>query len=444
MSVGLQGFTAITGSRAPTTFVLNTAKLKGTNLEAVKRNVQASQHLQPLDLPFLTSFPILMDTEASCCTSPSIDDFEPGTIQDLPTVQRMKGIGGDIEIRQIGILNYKSVDDNGAPLTIRCPGFYTPTLETRLFSPQVFLSTGGSGGSYVVQHDRSTIRLKSGQTLTMFLDPSSKLFYAHCFHDVQRQADQLAQALGLAHDSNNNLSRGQKQILRWHHALVHVGFSTIRHVGKLGWLGTKGLALGDPKLDPPLCGSCQYGKGQKRSTKATKAIARPQAEGAITKDSLSPGDLVSMDHMIIRQHGRRLDSMGREALDKMYQAGTIFVDAASGRIKVKFQRGTSASETLQSKMEFEREAISNGVTIKAYRTDNGTFTAQSVIDEIRNSGQDISFSGSGAQHQNGVAERAIKTVCEATRTVMLHSALRWPDAYDPSLGRWRCNTSSTS
>ena len=77
-----------------------------------------------------------------------------------------------------------------------------------------------------------------------------------------------------------------------------------------------------------------------------------------------------MDHMVIRQAGRRFESIGRESEDKMFKGGTIFVDAASGRIKVKFQRGLSATETLQSKMEFEREALSNGVTIKAYRTDN--------------------------------------------------------------------------
>ena len=214
----------------------------------------------------------------------------------------------------------------------------------------------------------------------MPLDPSSKLFYAHCFHDVQKQADELANSLGLAHDSNRNLSRGQKQMLRWHHALVHVGFATVRHIGKLGWLGTKGLSLGDPKVDPPLCSSCQYGKGHKRPTKTTRTTHLSQSEGAIHKNSLSPGDLVSMDHMVIRQHGRRFDSMGREALDKMFRGGTIFVDAASGRIKVKFQRGLSASETLQSKMEFEREAMSTGVAIKSYQTDNGTFTAHSVID----------------------------------------------------------------
>jgi transposase InsO family protein len=316
---------------------------------------------------------------------------------------------------------------------IRCPGFYTPTLETRLFSPQVYLATGAKGGSYLVKEDRSVLCFKSGQTITMPLDPVTKLFYTHCFHDVQKQANELAQSLGLTHDSNTNLSPGQKRLLRWHHALVHIGFTTVRHIGKLGWLGTKGLSLGDPHISTPLCASCQYGKGHKRSTQATRSISRPETTGAITKNNLSPGDLVSMDHIVIRQAGRRFESRDRESEDKMFHGGTIFVDAASGRIKVKFQRGLSAPETLQSKMEFEREALSNGVTIKAYRTDNGTFTAQSVIDHIKDSDQTISFSGVGAQHQNGVAERAVKTVCEATRTIMLHAALRWPEAYDSSL-----------
>ena len=143
MTTGLHAFTAISGSRSPKSTILNTAKLKGMNLDAVIHNIQASQHLQPLDLPFLSSFPILMDTGASCCTSPSLQDFEPGTLKDLPTPQTMKGIGGNVLIKQVGILNFKSLDDSGSPFTIRCPGLYIPSLETRLFSPQVFLATGG-------------------------------------------------------------------------------------------------------------------------------------------------------------------------------------------------------------------------------------------------------------------------------------------------------------
>ena len=54
--------------------------------------------------------------------------------------------------------------------------------------------------------------------------------------------------------------------------------------------------------------------------------------------------------------------------------------------------------------------------------------------------QQIRYSGSGAAHQNGVAERGIKTIVYMARTMMLHAAMRsregtiktelWPMAMD--------------
>lgn len=82
----------------------------------------------------------------------------------------------------------------------------------------------------------------------------------------------------------------------------------------------------------------------------------------------------------------------------MYKAATIIVDSASGCIALKFQRGLSAAETVQSKMEFERYCFNLGRQIKSYRTKNGTFTAQSMLDHIKDCDQTISFSGAGAQH----------------------------------------------
>ena len=209
--------------------------------------------------------------------------------------------------------------------------------------------------------------------------------------------------------------------------------STIRHVCKLGWLGSNAQTLGKKEDDDPKCGSCNYGKAHKRNPGTKTEVPNPGTVGNINKNQLVPGDQVSMDHFVVRTNGRRLNTKGREHVDKMFKGGTIFSDAASGKIVLKFQVSLKASETIQSKMEFERTANSYGVRIKKYRTDNGVFTAQAFIDEINKSGQTISFSGAGAQHQNAVAERAIKTITEAARTMMLHSALRWPEAYDASL-----------
>ena len=49
------------------------------------------------------------------------------------------------------------------------------------------------------------------------------------------------------------------------------------------------------------------------------------------------------------------------------------------------------------------------------------------MEQLNASKQDIRFSGSGAAHQNGVAERGIQTVVNMARTMMLHAALHAPD-----------------
>jgi hypothetical protein len=43
------------------------------------------------------------------------------------------------------------------------------------------------------------------------------------------------------------------------------------------------------------------------------------------------------------------------------------------------------------------------------------------------------YSGTGAHHQNGVAERAIQTVTSWARAMLLHAVLHWPDQADLSL-----------
>ncbi len=73
------------------------------------------------------------------------------------------------------------------------------------------------------------------------------------------------------------------------------------------------------------------------------------------------------------------------------------------------------------------------IMVLRYHTDNGVFTAAEYHREILAMGQDITFSGVGAHHQNGVAERGIGTIFSMTRTVMIHAKLKWPKVVSPSL-----------
>jgi hypothetical protein len=80
--------------------------------------------------------------------------------------------------------------------------------------------------------------------------------------------------------------------------------------------------------------------------------------------------MVSVDQYISALPGRLLNTKGKEAKKDMYCGGTIFVDHASSRVFIKNQVSLNAGETVMAKRAFEREALSNGVIIRGYHTDN--------------------------------------------------------------------------
>jgi hypothetical protein len=47
--------------------------------------------------------------------------------------------------------------------------------------------------------------------------------------------------------------------------------------------------------------------------------------------------------------------------------------------------------------------------------------------------QCITFSGVGAHHQNGKAERTIQTVVDKARSMLLHISIHWPKAFSMEL-----------
>ncbi len=69
-------------------------------------------------------------------------------------------------------------------------------------------------------------------------------------------------------------------------------------------------------------------------------------------------------------------------------------------------------------------AQEKGFCIKAYHSDNGIFASPEFKNHCAQHNQKYSFGGVGTKHQNGVAERNIKTVAQWARANILH--LRQP------------------
>jgi hypothetical protein len=143
----------------------------------------------------------------------------------------------------------------------------------------------------------------------------------------------------------------------------------------------------------------------------------------LKRNHASPGDCVLADHYLSPIAGRLYTSYGPK--QHGYTCGTLFVDHASGKIFNFLQLLMTAVATIQSKHGLECIASDEGIRIKHYHSDNGIFATAAFKDDCTSSSQKITFSGVGAHHQNGIAERNIKTVSQWARVNMLHAAFHW-------------------
>jgi hypothetical protein len=105
------------------------------------------------------------------------------------------------------------------------------------------------------------------------------------------------------------------------------------------------------------------------------------------------------------------------------------VDHASGLIFIEHQISLSANDTIKAKLKMQKRAMDMGVSLQRFHTDEGVFTANAFLEHLAEENQGIRFSGVGTGHQNGVSERAIRTITAMARTMMLHAALRSPEGF---------------
>jgi hypothetical protein len=109
------------------------------------------------------------------------------------------------------------------------------------------------------------------------------------------------------------------------------------------------------------------------------------------------------------------------------------VDRASSYVHVEHQFGFSAVETIRAKQAYERKCMDNVMSVQDYLTDSGVLKANAFVKHINETHQLIRFCGTNAHHQNGVAERAIQSISNMARSMILHSSIHWKDEIDALL-----------
>jgi len=139
--------------------------------------------------------------------------------------------------------------------------------------------------------------------------------------------------------------------------------------------------------------------------------------------------MVSINQYVSTVPGRLPKTKGKEPKKDQYTGGTIFVYHATGYIYLRHQVSLRVGEMNQAKRCFERFAAGHGVKVKAFHADNVPFGHPDFVNDLADD-QTISFSGSGAHHQNAVAERAIQMVTWWARAMLLHACIHWSDNVD--------------
>jgi hypothetical protein len=233
------------------------------------------------------------------------------------------------------------------------------------------------------------------------------------------------------------MTAAQKELLLWHHKWAHADtqrcqaiLSKPREDGATQMIKPRHKKASACRQ--PLCAACQLGKQGQTSVRASTQVLLPNCQNLLRQGNLKPGDAVSIDQYMSATHGRLAHTKGKEAKLKQYVGGTIFVDHATTLIHHSSQVSLRVGETLKAKHRFEGLAREWGHQILRYHADNAPFCAMEFVQDCTNQNQKVSYLGVGAHHQNGVAERAIRTVTSWARTMMLHQ-VKLVSTYGPTL-----------
>ena len=95
-------------------------------------------------------------------------------------------------------------------------------------------------------------------------------------------------------------------------------------------------------------------------------------------------------------------------IHERFWGSVLYVDHHSDYMYNNLITGTISQTTLKSELTYERVAVAHGVQVKAYHVNNLHFNDKNFAGACINIGQQLSYCGVGAHHQNAVVESKIK------------------------------------
>ena len=363
---------------------------------------------------------IIIDSGASVSISFSKDDFiDLDTNPERCKMWKVSGLASSPKVKGLGKVKWDTFTDNGGRRSIVTDALYIPEANYRLLSVMRYINSVGDGAEFNVQSKSVTFKFPTQQ------GGGRKTFPIHEYVPrcsiaavTTMTRNKKASVFSVTSDTNINLTPSQKALLKLHFQLGHWNLSWLQSLIRRDVLKCPGGTNTTSKEAICQCAACNFAKQTKRPDGAKTHNIRPEKDGSLKKEQLRPGSKVFTDQFISSVPGRLLHTYGKEKVEEKQTGGTVWVDAASGFVAVDTQVSLGAAETLRSKAKFEREAHRSGINILSYRADNGIYRSKEFMDDCKLKNQPIDFSGVGAHHHNGVAERAIRTITTCARAMI--------------------------
>jgi hypothetical protein len=235
----------------------------------------------------------------------------------------------------------------GTVRTIRTSAFLVKSAPVRLFSPQTyFKEKENSNANLYVDFQRTELTLHDGSILTFpfaqinipYMLPDWQPVVGITLQDQPMMTDRKSICMSVAHETNQNLTQPQKELLTWHWKLGHCNFSWVQRLAsdprseKRRRVLTPTTQISTAK--PPYCAACIFSKIKRKQPPGSTG-GKPPPTMQIRSGDLRPRQCVSVDQYVSSVPGRLPNTMGKESSKLKYNGGTMFVDHASSHLSCK-------------------------------------------------------------------------------------------------------------
>ena len=275
---------------------------------------------------------IIWDSGASASITLNKQTFVKG-VKHVPTSVKLIGLAKNLRIEGVGKVAWNVLDHHGNLRLLCIPAYYVPGSLTRLLSTSSLLQTYPNETILIEPHQlklSGVPGLLSRAPVTVRIDPTNNLPTCMMIRpeDSVQAITALSLTISVVSSSNVNLLEPQKELLRWHYHLGHLGFRKLQFIMRSGVLAhskhTRHLHTTVCKLkDLPRCAACLYGKQHCLPTPGKQSSLIRDRQGALKQDNLLPGSHVAVDHFICSTKSRLFTSRGKTSDSQMFSGGCI-------------------------------------------------------------------------------------------------------------------------